>query len=720
MYFPDISLDHQHPPVVRDFKIMRWTAFVANILAFSVCASLAFMRNINALFYHYDGSYMFTEARDQLHFGQPLSGYANNFLQSIGNIQFPINAKLLIFYWPIGWFSDLRVSKVVCYVMVAAIVFASTYAMARLLSQPRRVALIAGWIMGFTACPFVPLWYFYPILESAPQFLVLIVAPVLAFWLTSRIGHGSLIKDAIFSFGLLAWAVYFVSAAALLVPMVAIGTVPYVVLAFGLAQSRSELFRKTAAIIVLLTLATLLRWPWFVLGLFLDTSPNFFPADFTVVYRGAGYASVLFQKNLSFAGPLLVISAALGAVIALRSNDAPLRGAAWTTICLIAVFVVGGILLVTVPHWILPPPIYFEIAAWPLYGVFAAVTLDFLLNHIHMAGNSFQSRYQLSIPPYQIGVVAALAIAAVIVLSRRPTPKGYPFPPQMTPTVSYLSDRIGLASAPEFRGRVLTAVPFKADGTDAWTQQFSTAANSARDSGNDEMSLGLWYYRIPTLFEYNQFLSPIFHAFIKRMLQRPPIAHQRNITVLDHPDSRVLQLLGVRYVLMPQPDTSLGRLRATEDRDGEHWGLIELPAPNLATYSPTSVETLGDLAGVLNFVSDDHVDLAKQAVSTLPITGILTPVSKSSLTVLGKSLRLVAESDGRSIVILPLEYSHCLEFHDSNTGKADMPSLLRFDGLLAGILFDRHIDALLSFRAGLLHNQTCRWDDYLDVKAMLP
>ena len=247
--------------------------------------------------------------------------------------------------------------------MVAAIVFASTYAMARLLSQPRRVALIAGWIMGFTACPFVPLWYFYPILESAPQFLVLIVAPVLAFWLTSRIGHGSLIKDAIFSFGLLAWAVYFVSAAALLVPMVAIGTVPYVVLAFGLAQSRSELFRKTAAIIVLLTLATLLRWPWFVLGLFLDTSPNFFPADFTVVYRGAGYASVLFQKNLSFAGPLLVISAALDAVIALRSNDAPLRGAAWTTICLIAVFVVGGILLVTVPHWILPPPIYFEIAA---------------------------------------------------------------------------------------------------------------------------------------------------------------------------------------------------------------------------------------------------------------------------------------------------------------------------------------------------------------------
>ena len=50
------------------------------------------------------------------------------------------------------------------------------------------------------------------------------------------------------------------------------------------------------------------------------------------------------------------------------------------------------------------------------------------------------------------------------------------------------------------------------------------------------MSVGLWYYRMPTLFEYNQFLSPIFHALIKRALQRPPIAHQRNITILTYPN----------------------------------------------------------------------------------------------------------------------------------------------------------------------------------------
>ena len=148
--------------------------------------------------------------------------------------------------------------------------------------------------------------------------------------------------------------------------------------------------------------------------------------------------------------------------------------------------------------------------------------------------------------------------------------------------------------------------------------------------------------------------------------------------------------------------------------------MIELPAPNLATYSPTSFETLGDLTRVLDFISDDHIDVAKNAISDLPITGNLTPASKSSLTVSGKGLRLVAESEGRSVVVLPLEYSHCLEINDTNTGKAYALSLLRLDGLLAGVVFEHHIDALLSFRAGLLQNQACRWDDYLDAKAMLP
>ena len=133
----------------------------ANLAAFSACAIIAFARNINALFYHFDGSYLLVDARDQLKFGQPSFEYSNNLLQSIGNIQFPQNARLLPFYWPIGWFSDTRTAKVACYLIIAAIVFVTAYGLARLLSQPQAVALAAGWILGVVTTPFVPAPFFY-------------------------------------------------------------------------------------------------------------------------------------------------------------------------------------------------------------------------------------------------------------------------------------------------------------------------------------------------------------------------------------------------------------------------------------------------------------------------------------------------------------------------------------------------------------------------------
>jgi hypothetical protein len=696
-------------------------AFAINLLVFSAYGCFAFARNINALYFHYDGSYMLVDARDQLHFGQPVFEYADNFLQSIGNIQLPQNAKLLFFYLPIGWFSDLRVAKIASCLVVGAVVFATAYAMARLLSQSRTVGLVAGWILALTTTPFVPLPYFSPVLYVTPGFLTVVVAPVVAFWLVGRAGRrSSLIDDAACTLGLLLWAFYMLAAAALLVPVIAIGAIPYVALALCLAGNRSELWRKLAVLAAALIVATVLRWPWFVLGLFLNSAPSFFPDDYTVVYNDKIYASILFQGKLfGLAGPLLVASAALGALLSLRSAHRQVRGAAWISLVLIAIFIVAGFLLVAVPHWILPPPIYFEVAVWPLYGVFAAVAALWIFNFIAERLRRAKFRWgHVDLPRWSV-LPTLLVLATVIVLGKSPTPSGYLFPPRMTPVVAILKDNIAIGSTSPFNGRVMTAMPVKPDGGDAWRQQYSAAADWAFSAGNDEMSVGLWYYRIPTLFEYNQFLSPAFHALLKRALQRPPIAHQRNITILDYPNARVLRLLGVRYVLMSRPPAELGEVRATEDRGGEPWGLVELSAPNLATYSPTAIEVRRDLAAMLDFVVDDGVDLSKQAVARDRIPGPLVPVRSSALSMAEKDLRVVAESDGRSLLVVPLEFSHCIELSETHPESGSGPALIRVDGLLTGVVFERHLDAVLSFRIGPLHNPSCRWHDYRDARALL-
>ena len=371
-------------------------------------------------------------------------------------------------------------------------------------------------------------------------------------------------------------------------------------------------------------------------------------------------------------------------------------------------------------HWIFPPPIYFEIAVWPLYGVFAAVALNRILNFFEARIAQIRPWRNYAAGP-KLAVLSALCVlAATLVIRRSPTSDGgYPFPPQISPVAAILKANVALDTSSRFYGRIFSAVPFKPDGGDAWQQQLSVVSAWARAVGNDELSIGLWYYRIPTVFEYNQFVSPAFHALVKRALQRPPVAHQRNITVLDYPNARVLKLLGVRYVLMPQPDASIGEVRATENRAGQQWGLIELPEPNLATYSPTLIEMRHDLASMLDFVVDDKVDLTKGAVAREEIAGPLTPLRSSALSMADRDLHVVAESDGRSLVIVPVEFSRCIELTETHPGEGGGPTLHRIDGLLTGIAFDRHLDAVLSFRIGPLHNPLCRWEDYREMKAML-
>ena len=89
----------------------------------------------------------------------------------------------------------------------------------------------------------------------------------------------------------------------------------------------------------------------------------------------------------------------------------------------------------------------------------------------------------------------------------------------------------------------------------------------------------------------------------------------------------MLKLLGVRYVLMPNPAPELGAVRTVEDRRGQEWSLVELSQPNLATYSPIELKVHHSLAATLNFIADEKRDLSKQAVVQQPIEGPFVAVT---------------------------------------------------------------------------------------------
>jgi hypothetical protein len=694
----------------------RW-ALPINVVVFAACAVLAFTRNLNGLFHAFDGLYMLIEVLNRAAPVQPLLAFSNDFLQSIGNIQLLQNPRLQLYFWPIYWIAGHDASRVAVYVVVALIAFLSAYGLARLLSQSRLGALIAAWIVGVIGTAFVPIPFFYPILSVAPFIVLLVVCPVLGFGLLWLAGRRGLLVDALAVLGLILLVLYLLTANVALVPLLAPGAVPYVVLALLLAEGRSELVRKIAVLLVVAVVALCLRWPWYVLGLFSYTAANVFPADFAVVYRDPIYVSILFQgKVFGWAGPALVVAAVVGALLSLGRGAGRLRAAAWVLLATVALLLVCVAILLTAKDWILPPPIYIEIAFWPLYAVFAAVAV---VRIVGMAGGRVVARRMPAIAVHAgvLLAIPAVAITALLAFSQATTAFAL-FPPRGTPIVDRLKADIALFPGSTFNGRAATIIPVDPAGRDPWVQQNTVAYRAWEVSGNDHMSLGLWYFRIPTLFEYTQFASPVFHALVKRTLQQPVVPHQRNIVIVSRADERILSLLGVRYAVMPQAESPVGARRVLEDVDGQPWGLFELAAPNLASYSPTVVEIRRDLASTLDFVADTSVDLARRAVAAEEIGGPLVAAGAARLSMADGDLRLVASSAGRSLLIVPAEFSRCLELRHTGNPSGGA-RLVRVDGVLTGVVFEREIDAVIAFRTGPLQNPTCRWHDYQDLKAMM-
>jgi hypothetical protein len=465
--------------------------------------------------------------------------------------------------------------------------------------------------------------------------------------------------------------------------------------------------------------AVALRWPWYVLGLFSYTAANVFPADFAAVYRDPIYVSILFQgKVFGWAGPALVVVAVFGALFSLGRRAGRLRVAAWVLLATVILLLVCVAVLLATKDWILPPPIYIEIAFWPLYGLFSAVALARVCQWV--AGR-LMSRRLPAITARAAALLPIPAVLAVVLLAfSRPTNEFALFPPRGTPIVDRLRADIALFPGAPFNGRVATIIPVDPAGRDPWVQQNTVAYRAWEVAGNDRMSLGLWYFRIPTLFEYTQFASPVFHALVKRTLQEPVVPHQRNIVIVSRANQRVLALLGVRYAVMPVAESPVGARRVLEDVGGEPWGLFELPAPNLATYSPTLVEVRRDLASTLDFVADDSVDLSQRAVVAEEIDGPLVAAEDARLSMDDGDLRLVARSAGRSLLVVPAEFSRCLELRLAGGGGTGRNArLVRVDGVLTGLVFEHEIDAVIAFRTGPLHSPTCRWRDYQDLREML-
>jgi hypothetical protein len=145
--------------------------------------------------------------------------------------------------------------------------------------------------------------------------------------------------------------------------------------------------------------------------------------------------------------------------------------------------------------------------------------------------------------------------------------------------------------------------------------------------------------------------------------------------------------------------------------------LVELKNPNLGGYSPTNLFVVESLAETFKTMDGDDFSLIDDVVVYKPLAKNLARASSSKLMLQGGDLRIEANSSGKSMLILPLEFSDCLAFK-ANDSKSGFIDAFRVDGILTGVLFDSYLDVTAELRYGIFTNTGCRLKDLADYKTL--
>jgi hypothetical protein len=435
----------------------------------------------------------------------------------------------------------------------------------------------------------------------------------------------------------------------------------------------------------------------YVLALTYYTSRYVFRAEFPRV-QIPDLASLLFlMKN----GRITLATCAIGLLLGLiYTRGPPLVAVVMGVITLAVVAIAGAIYLFSEFIWWPPLPIYMELYSLPLVFIGAVAGyfgfLQWLSARYGVWFLHTQERGRISTTVIA-ALVVPVAIVYVAVAKSSPTPEPYPDESAIS---ELFAKELSIGSGSQWNGSV-------------YLHQL--------DYRKQLTLFTLWKQQIPTLNLYDKTLSPFYYFMMNRIVQWKTW------------DTHRLAALGVRYLMLPgdqaildlrqdNRDTANARIIAAyrlEPRPRLHhiflgagqgygdfaWLVYELSDPNHGQYTPTTVKLAFNAKEYQQLLTQPEFDW-RQHVAMEGDPGPLTIAEDTKLYVEAGRVRVEAKNaGGRSLALLPIQYSNCLKV--SGTGN---PQLVRSDLLLTGLLFSGESHIWIDFDFGFF-SAACRWSD---------
>ena len=296
------------------------------------------------------------------------------------------------------------------------------------------------------------------------------------------------------------------------------------------------------------------------------------------------------------------------------------------------------------------------------------------------------------------------------------------------PIHRYLEEHVALAPGKEFRGyaglylgaddgfvRKLLPLP---NGALAHETYIHAREALAREFGNMFQLTDLWNSNIPTFEDQGQWLTKQMFMFDSDLLagDQDFVDEHGHSTHIYKFAPKLLALLGVRYVVS---DGTLNSSSVTEvlreTSAAATLRLYEIHNVNLGNFSPTEVVVADGYDDAVARLRDLQGRDTVILLGPLSVPSTLVPAGQTRLIVEKGGYHISAQSSGASLLVLPVQFSHCWELV---AGPESKPVIFRANIIQTGVYFQDKLDADLRFRFGL-SNSSCRREDGDDMGSYL-
>jgi len=674
------------------------------------------------------------------------------------------NAVVNSLFVPASWpflldLTNLQ-TAIACYTILALQLFLGMYLLCRVAAMTRGQSLAVGWVCVNLVLPLIervpPLGEIYTWSPVVAHSASLILFSLAGFMRTGRAAtvRGNLLWASIFIVTSVLQVITAILTSPIAVPITIIGCACL----FFMASTRAEQVWKLGAGALLVGIMATGPLFW-TAGRIMYSARSMFNAEIINAGPLTVMASCVFYGNLirkfSFAATLA------GGLLMLMSKQRVLRYTGYgflfyvvLHVTLSAVYLSGAIDFRPYPF-----PVYLEYEVTPLFALFASYAIvrayEFLRGTTQKNFGTILEKLKV-LPPVAWGMarpgVVLFSLAVCYVLGQgistiwikkyKPTQDLQP-----SPITETLVKAIALTPGDTFRGRsssLLAGGSFTdaeiAEGVaqlrpDARYTHWQVGMNNSHAIDN------LWIYDIPTLDGYEASLSAPYYVLYSRLASHTP--WMINHTCISRFNLPLLTASGTRYVITSRPVRVVGMepralVVLREGRlvdqglvaDAEEFAqraqpeargffLYELPKPNLGQYSPTTVRLAPTVSETLKIIENKSFDYAREVVlhEPLPVGQALVPGTLDSLQVVRGGLKVRAHSAGRSLLLLPFEFSRAWAWRPVGQDGGDV-SLQRADLAMTALVFTGKIEGTLRFEFGPWTHPKARLEDLKDIQRM--